>query len=147
METTTQNESKNEQEDSILEGNTTSSSSRITKPLTKKYKEKSANIRPEQEPYTDSSANKEENPYLQDDASIIDGVGLQENDLTQDKQKRLLLPSMEIDNVKRNFTPSKDKDLLPDPISALRDKLAALYLNAEPQAGNKNIEETSPIME
>ncbi|CAG8819219.1 22797_t:CDS:2, partial [Cetraspora pellucida] len=50
-------------------------------------KEKSANIRPEQEPHAGSSANKEENPYLQDDASITDSVGLQENDLTQDEQK------------------------------------------------------------
>ncbi|CAG8777552.1 6390_t:CDS:2, partial [Cetraspora pellucida] len=35
-------------------------------------KEKLANIRPEQEPHTGSSANKEENLYLQDDASITD---------------------------------------------------------------------------
>ncbi|CAG8834923.1 19531_t:CDS:1, partial [Cetraspora pellucida] len=89
-------------------------------------KEKSANIRPEQEPHKSSSTNKEENPYLQDDTSIIDGVGLQENDITQDKQKGPLSPLMEIDNNKRNSTPSKDKDLSPDPISAPHDELAAL---------------------
>ncbi|CAG8745376.1 20399_t:CDS:2 [Cetraspora pellucida] len=94
-------------------------------------KEKSANIRPEQEPYAGSSANKEENPYLQDDASIIDGVGLQKNDLIQDEQKGPLLPSIEIDNDKRNSTSSKDKDLSSDPISAPCNELAALYLNAE----------------
>ncbi|CAG8830710.1 21376_t:CDS:1, partial [Cetraspora pellucida] len=94
-----------------------------------------------------SSANKEENPYLQDDASITDGVSLQENNLTQDEQKRPLSPSMEIDNDKRNSTPSKDKDLSPDPISTPCDELAALYLNAEPQVENKSTEETSPIME
>ncbi|CAG8817108.1 3886_t:CDS:1, partial [Cetraspora pellucida] len=110
-------------------------------------KEKLANIRPEQELHAGSSANKEENPYLQDDASITNDVGLQENDLTQDKQKGPLLPSMKIDNDKRNSTSSKDKDLSPNPISAPYDELAALYLNAEPQAENKNTEETSPIME
>ncbi|CAG8836139.1 5872_t:CDS:1, partial [Cetraspora pellucida] len=110
-------------------------------------KEKSANIRPEQEPHAGSSANKEENPYLQDDASITDGVGLQENDITQDEQKEPLSPPIEIDNNKRNSTPSKDKNLSPDSISALCDELAALYLNAELQAGNKNKEETSSIME
>ncbi|CAG8771631.1 25053_t:CDS:2, partial [Cetraspora pellucida] len=47
----------------------------------------------------------------------------------------------------RNSTPSKDKDLLPDPISAPRNELAVLYLNAELQSENKNTEETSPIME
>ncbi|CAG8826937.1 23294_t:CDS:2, partial [Cetraspora pellucida] len=126
METTTQNEPMNEQGDSTLERNTTSSSKKL------------ANIRPEQEPHAGSSANKKENPYLQDDASITDGVGLQENDLIQDEQKGPLSSSMEIDNDKRNSTPSKDKDLLPDPISAPCDELAALYLNAKLQAGNKN---------
>ncbi|CAG8732876.1 59_t:CDS:2, partial [Cetraspora pellucida] len=92
MKTTTQNEPRNEQEDFTLERNTTFSST---------------NIRPEQEPHAGSSANKEENPYLQDDASIIDGVGLQKNDITQDEQKRPLSSSMEIDNDKRNFTPSR----------------------------------------
>ncbi|CAG8644339.1 9071_t:CDS:2, partial [Cetraspora pellucida] len=73
-----------------------------------------------------SSANKEENPYLQDDISITDGVGLQENDLTQNEQKEPLLFSIEIDNNKRNSILSKDKDLSPNPISASRNELAAL---------------------
>ncbi|CAG8809865.1 20593_t:CDS:2, partial [Cetraspora pellucida] len=133
--TTTQNEPRNEQRDSTLERNTTSSSKKL------------ANIRPEQELHEGSSANKEENPYLQDDVSIIDGISLQENDITQDEQKGSLSPSIEIDNNKRNSTPSKDKDLLPDPILALHNKLATLYLNTELQAENKNTEETSPIME
>ncbi|CAG8807149.1 23365_t:CDS:2, partial [Cetraspora pellucida] len=47
-------------------------------------------------------ANKEENPYLQDDIPITDSVGLQENDLTQNKQNRPLLPLIEIDNNKKN---------------------------------------------
>ncbi|CAG8814311.1 22441_t:CDS:2, partial [Cetraspora pellucida] len=100
METTTQNEPRNKQENSTLERNTTFSS------------KKSANIRLEQEPHAGSSANKKENPYLQDDASITD-----------------------------------DKDLSPDSISTPCDELAALYLNAEPQAENKNTEETLPIIE
>ncbi|CAG8798886.1 5033_t:CDS:2, partial [Cetraspora pellucida] len=72
---------------------------------------------------------------------------LQENDLTQDKQNGFLSPSMKIDNNKRNFTLSKDKDLSSDSVLAPHDELAALYLNTESQAGNKNIDETLPIME
>ncbi|CAG8723667.1 2746_t:CDS:2, partial [Cetraspora pellucida] len=134
METITQNEPINKQENSTLERNKISSFSRITE-------------LPEQESYAGSSANKEENSYLQDDASITDDVSLQENDLIQDEQKEPLLPSIEIDNDKRNSISSKDKDLLSDLVSAPHDELTALYLNTEPQAGNKNTKETSPIIE
>ncbi|CAG8796201.1 717_t:CDS:2, partial [Cetraspora pellucida] len=74
-------------------------------------------------------------------------AGLQENDLTQEDQNGPLLSSMEIDNNKRNSSLSKDKDLSSDQVIAPYDELAALYLNAEPQAGNKNTDETLPIIE
>ncbi|CAG8828766.1 2967_t:CDS:1, partial [Cetraspora pellucida] len=73
---------------------------------------------PEQESHTTNSANKEENPYLQDDIPITGSAGLQENGLTQEEQNGPLLSSMEIDNNKRNSTLSKDKDLSPDPVLA-----------------------------
>ncbi|CAG8798771.1 19145_t:CDS:2, partial [Cetraspora pellucida] len=97
--------------------------------------------------HTTISANKEENSYLQDDISITNSTGLQENDLIQKEQNGPLLSLMKIDNNKRNSTSSKDKDLSPDPVLAPCDKLAALYLNSEPQAENKNTDKTLPIME
>ncbi|CAG8796447.1 20451_t:CDS:1, partial [Cetraspora pellucida] len=100
-------------------------------------KDNFTNIRLEQESYAAISANKEENPYLQDDISITNSAGLQENNLTQEEQNGPLLSSMEIDNNKRNSTLSKDKDLSPNLVLAPHDELAALYLNAEPQAENK----------
>ncbi|CAG8508565.1 6562_t:CDS:2, partial [Cetraspora pellucida] len=93
METTTQNELMNKQGNSTLERNTTLNNF--------------TNIRPEQESHAANTANKEENPYLQDDIPITNSAGLQENNLTQEEQNRPLLSSMEIDNNKRNFTLSR----------------------------------------
>ncbi|CAG8816884.1 22832_t:CDS:2, partial [Cetraspora pellucida] len=76
---------------------------------------------PEQEFHVAYSANKEENPYLQDNIPITNCAGLQENDLTQEEKMGLLL--------------------------APHDELATLYLNTEPQAENKNTNKTLPIME
>ncbi|CAG8693984.1 23748_t:CDS:1, partial [Cetraspora pellucida] len=86
---------------------------------------------PVQESYAANFANKEENPYLQDNIPIINSAGLQENDLMQDEQNRPLLPSIEIDNNKRNSTLSKDKDLVSNLVLASHNELAALYLNTE----------------
>ncbi|CAG8542439.1 6364_t:CDS:1, partial [Cetraspora pellucida] len=85
----------------------------------------------EQESHTTNSANKEENPYLQDNMSITEDADLQENALVQNEQNRPLLLSIKIGNNKRNSILSKDKNLSPNLVLAFYNKLVALYLNTE----------------
>ncbi|CAG8567446.1 787_t:CDS:2 [Cetraspora pellucida] len=99
----------------VIEVNTLNEDNNKTTTYDKEVSETSTAI-----PGTTNPANKEKNPYLQDNISITNN------------------------NNKRNSTLSKNKNLLSDPVLAHHDELAALYFNAEPQAENKNIDETLP---
>ena len=97
--------------------------------------------------YLEDFANKEKNPYTQDNTSTIENIDHPEKAITLEEQNETLSISMELDINKDNSTLSKENDLLPDPALAPRDELAALYSTSELYAGAKITDEVLPIME
>src|SRR6185436_12623528 len=81
--------------------------------------------------HTADLAIEEENPYLQNNATIEEETGSQEETLVQNAQNEPIALSMELDNNRVISTLEKENDIPPDLVLAPRDELAALYSSTE----------------